>query len=63
MSDKKPVVEIYEREVYGVTKIYPHNSAAETFAEIAGTITLTSHTILCIKELGYEVHRVFPPRG
>lgn len=63
MPSENQVVQVYEREVYGSLKVYPANVAAEKFAEIAGTTTLTPHAIKCIRELGYEVHRVFPPRG
>lgn len=56
-------IKIYERDVYGTVRIYPANKEAELFAEIAGTTTLTEHTIKCIKDLGFEVQQVLPPRA
>lgn len=58
-----PVAQFYEREVYGTKKIYPANAVAEKFAEIAGTVTLTPHTIQCIKKLGIVTQLVFAPRS
>lgn len=41
--------------VYGQDKIYPVCDAAKTFANIAGTKTLTRETIALVQKLGYEI--------
>ena len=46
---------VSERNVYGNATIYPACDKAKTFANIAGTKTLTSETIAEIKNLGYDV--------
>ena len=43
------------RSVYGETKFYPANDAAEIFAKIAGTKTLTLATLGHIKSLGLQL--------
>lgn len=43
------------RSIYGETKFYPANDAAEIFAKIAGTKTLTLATLGHIKSLGLEL--------
>lgn len=40
---------------YGTEAIYPVCEAAQTFARLAGTRTLTRSTIALIKRLGYTV--------
>lgn len=40
---------------YGVEAIYPVDEAGRTFAQLAGTKTLTRATISLVKRLGYEV--------
>ena len=40
---------------YGVEVFYPADPAAEIFARIAGTKTLTTHTLRDIDALGYEI--------
>lgn len=40
---------------YGTEAIYPVCEAAQTFARLAGTKTLTRATIALIKKLGYTV--------
>jgi hypothetical protein len=54
-------VEVEAREIYGVTKYFPHNDCAQLFAEIAGTRTLTRDTLRLIKALGYEVTQHVKP--
>lgn len=49
------VVMIEVRSVYGVAKLYPANDAARTFAEIAGTKTLSPSVVRQIQSLGYEI--------
>ena len=43
------------KSVYGNDLIYPVCPKAKLFARIAGSKTLTSHTIRKIYELGYEI--------
>ena len=40
---------------FGNRAIYPVCNDAQTFAELAGTKTLTDETIRLVKDLGYEV--------
>lgn len=42
--------------IFGNKTIYPVNEAAQVFAQIAGTKTLTMGTIDQMKKLGYEVY-------
>lgn len=55
VSNLEKVAVVRVTKNYGVEAIYPANEAAETFAKLAGTKTLTRHTIRLIKELGYRV--------
>lgn len=43
------------KSVYGNEQIYPVCKQAQIFAEIAGTKTLTPHTLRMVKILGYNV--------
>jgi len=43
------------KNIYGNETIYPSCPKGQTFAEIAGTKTLTPQTIKLIKALGYTV--------
>ena len=61
-STNKPVVEIYEKDVYGNTLIYPANNDARTFAVLAGKKTHSKQDLELISLLGFEVKRVFAPR-
>lgn len=45
-------IEVKARQVYGETKLYPANEAAETLARIAGTKTLTTETLALAKRMG-----------
>lgn len=49
----KIIVEV--RHVYGERRVYPHCEKSKLFASIAGTKTLTDHTLCQIKALGYWV--------
>ena len=53
-----PKMTVMVREVYGVTKYYPHCDTSKLFASIAGTKTLTNHTLVFIEQLGYEINKV-----
>ena len=46
------------KSVYGEEKVYPVCVDAQTFADLAGTRTLTIGTIEHIKRLGYKVELV-----
>jgi hypothetical protein len=48
-------IHIYSRTVYGNQVIYPACQAAEAFAAIAGTKTLTLAALQQIKNLGFEI--------
>jgi hypothetical protein len=50
-----PVCIVGLREVYGNTTVYPVGIVAQTFADVAGTKTLTANTLRCIKKLGYRI--------
>ena len=45
-------------KVYGKETIYPANSTAQIFADIARQYTLTRETLKNIKALGYEIEVV-----
>jgi hypothetical protein len=48
-------IQIQIRNVYGNEQAYPVCDAAKTFAEIAGSKTLTPATLRKIQRLGYEI--------
>ncbi len=43
------------RNVYGQDKIYPVCEHAQMFAELAGTKTLSDHSIRVIKKMGIRI--------
>ena len=43
------------KSVYGVEKVYPACENSRRFSEIAGTKTLTEHTLRHIKAMGISV--------
>lgn len=43
------------RNVFGLHKAYPMCGKAKAFAAIAGTVTLTAHTLRQIQVLGYTI--------
>jgi len=45
---------------YGNNVIYPACNNAETFAKLAGTKTLTQHTLELIEQLGYKIDTYTP---
>jgi hypothetical protein len=51
-------IEVEVKDVYGVTKYYPHCRDAKVFASLAGTTTLTEKSIRRIMELGYKVKTI-----
>ena len=44
------------KNVYGEDKVYPVCNVAKTFAELAGTATLTARAVSLIKQLGYTIN-------
>lgn len=52
------LVQLRVKDQYGSQVLYPHNLAAHTFANIAGTKTLTLPTIKHIMALGYTIEYV-----
>jgi hypothetical protein len=57
MSAVTPIlaVTVEVKSVYGQQKVYPLCAKAKTFAEIAGSKTLTHRTLCQIEALGYEI--------
>lgn len=51
------------KNVYGKETIYPVCEKAKTFAEIAGTTTLTAQTMRQIEKLGFRVLVQQPQRS
>ena len=51
--DKVVLVDV--KNVYGNQTVYPANDIAECLAVIAGTITLTPHTLRYAVEMGFEI--------
>jgi hypothetical protein len=49
------IIRIEYRNVYGVQKIYPANSAAECLAAIAGTTTLSPADLRLAQRLGHAI--------
>ena len=49
------IIKVQIRNIYGVDTVYPACPAAVTFAHIAGTKTLTHHTLCLIERLGYTI--------
>ena len=48
-------IRVQRKNVYGNDLIYPVCDTAKTFAEIAGQKTLTTWTMIKIKQLGYSI--------
>ena len=48
-------IQVRIKSVYGTDKVYPVCGKARAFARIAGTTTLTDHTVIMVKALGYTV--------
>ena len=49
------LITVEVRSVYGRDTIYPVCDAAQHFADIAGTTTITPEALRHIRALGYEV--------
>jgi hypothetical protein len=52
----EPSITVEIRDVYGKRTVYPVCGTAKTFADIAGTTTLTDMTLLRINSLGYQIN-------
>lgn len=57
-SEQPKVVLVKIVNVYGAQKIYPANEAAQYFAAIAGTKTLSGAVITYAAKLGFEIKQV-----
>ncbi|MEY9235381.1 hypothetical protein ABIF78_007704 [Bradyrhizobium japonicum] len=55
VNPKLPLCLFELRDQYGATVVRPVGIVAETFAEIAGTKTLTPHALRNIRKLGYRI--------
>lgn len=53
-------IRVQVKSVYGEEKVYPVCEDAKTFAQLAGTKTLTRETLMLIRRLGYEIEVVSP---
>jgi len=54
------IIKVYQKNVYGMLRIYPANEAAEILAGIAGTITLSQDNLRDAVKLGHEIQEVNP---
>jgi hypothetical protein len=57
----KPQIMVIVRKVYGNPVIYPACDQSRTFAQLAGTKTLTLQALQKIKALGYEITERLDP--
>jgi hypothetical protein len=57
----KPQIMVIVRKVYGNAVIYPACDQSRTFAQLAGTKTLTLQALQKIKALGYEISEKLDP--
>lgn len=55
---KSILIEI--KSQYGNNVIYPACNNAKTFAKMAGTKTLTKHTLKLVEQLGYKIDTYTP---
>lgn len=57
------VVQVFQRQVYGRSAVYPANRPAELLAELAGVKTFNIAQLRAIRELGLTVQQVADPQG
>jgi len=57
----KPQIVVVIRTIYGNRVIYPACDQSRTFAQLAGTKTLTLQALQKIKVLGYEISEKLDP--
>lgn len=55
------VVQYFQRQVYGVFKIYPANEPGEKFAALLGQKTFSISELNQIEALGFKVEQVADP--
>lgn len=55
VNPRQPLCLVEIASQYGATVVRPIGIVAQTFAEIAGTKTLTASTLRSIRKLGYRV--------
>lgn len=48
-------IEVKEKNVYGVIRLYPANDTAELFTELLNKKTLEERDLSVIKKMGYKV--------
>lgn len=58
----RTTIEVFARNVYGVTKIYPANEAGEKLAQLVGKKTLDKRDLDLARELGLVVEAVVDPK-
>ena len=51
-------IKVEVKNIYGETRVYPMCDKSKMFASIAGTITLTNHTLSKVEALGYTIENV-----
>jgi hypothetical protein len=54
-EDKQMLIQIQIRNVYGTETAYPVCDKAKAFAAIAGTKTITRHTLLQAMAIGFSI--------
>lgn len=52
------IIDLEERQAFGLSRLYPANDEARTLAEIAGSATLTERTLSLASQLGADVRLV-----
>ena len=52
------LVLVQAKNVYGNPLVYPVNTQAELLARIAGSKTLTQHTLQCAADMGFRIAQV-----
>lgn len=55
VNPRQPLCLIEVANQYGTTVVRPIGIVAQTFADIAGTKTLTANTLRNIRKLGYRI--------
>ena len=54
-------VEVFQRSVYGVVKVYPANYAATLLAQLAGAQTFNAKQLKQIRDMGLTIEQVADP--
>jgi len=53
------IFQVYHKNVYGNTLVYPHNETARQFAALIGCKTFNAVQLRQIALMGYQIERVF----